>query len=431
MAANNLTDALLDSHVATVGGLNTVYHYLLSRIKKLDENTSYIFSPKGTKACVFSKGNGDSLEELTEARCGDIYNVTEEVIDGITIKNQNFLCIKSFVKINGIYAKYTYTLTEDSSSVSGKSYFKYVSGTKDSDYAIYEVYENPSNPKKLGLYERTITNYTEISSFSSNWTELWDDFGGTYGIPSSSVYGVVKTSADANTHIISNGILADTDDTTITVNTNNKLEVKLGANVTTDSNGIAIESLELTKADGPAIVVNGPKNRDNTVPTATNCALKVDGNIYADGNISGYKVFHAVWNDISDAIEVQDDLEIEPGFCYMFDGITYKKTEEYCQKGVLGIHSDTAGDILGRKGKHKELDIAIGGFVLAHVDDIYESGTPLTCGPDGCLTEMKREDVREYPERLVGTYWKPEPEDFWGSENGKIPVNGRQWIKIK
>ena len=115
----------------------------------------------------------------------------------------------------------------------------------------------------------------------------------------------------------------------------------------------------------------------------------------------------------------------------MFDGRTYKKTEEYCQKGIIGIHSDTAGDILGKKGKHKELDIAIGGFVLAHVDDIYESGTPLTCGPDGCLTEMKREDVREYPERLVATYWKPEQADFWGPEEGQIAVNGRDWVKIK
>ena len=42
------------------------------------------------------------------------------------------------------------------------------------------------------------------------------------------------------------------------------------------------------------------------------------------------------------------------------------------------------------------------------------------------LTEMKKEDKTENPERLVGTYLKPEKHNFWHG----IPVNGRHWIKV-
>lgn len=280
-----------------------------------------------------------------------------------------------------------------------------------------------------------------------------DSDGKISGNKAGSDFGVVKPIGSSNQLINDDSEVYGVDNDTIKIDSTNKYiyvdkdaVVKSGTNTTVSDGVVNVTSLTLgsteedstyitvTNKNGgssPAVKIVGTKNTDTTEPDSTNSALYVDGNIRSEGNISGSKVFHAVWNDISDAIEVQDDLEVEPGFCYMFDGKTYKKTEEYCQKGVLGIHSDTAGDILGRKCRHKELDIAIGGFVLAHVDDIYESGTPLTCGPDGCLTEMKREDVREYPERLVATYWRPEQADFWGPENSQIAVNGRQWVKVK
>lgn len=201
-------------------------------------------------------------------------------------------------------------------------------------------------------------------------------------------------------------------------------------------------SLNATDANSPAatfsgstytaVKITGPGVDENIDPkTATVAALFVNGGIIASNGITSTKVYHAVWNDISDAVEVQDSLDVAPGFCYYFNGKEYHKTSKYCQKGIIGIHSDTAGDVLGKKGKHKELDIAIGGFVLAHVDREYEPGTPLTSTKDGLLTKMKRHHVVKYPERLVGTYWKPEPEEEWGAEDHKVPVCGRHWIKVK
>lgn len=61
----------------------------------------------------------------------------------------------------------------------------------------------------------------------------------------------------------------------------------------------------------------------------------------------------------------------------------------------------------------------------------YELITPLTCTENGYLTEIKREDKIEYPEKIVATYWKNEPAEEWGSDSRKVKVNGRKWVKIK
>ena len=800
MAENNIIDACKDSHIATVGGLNTVYHYLLSRIKTLDDKTQGVFNIKGSVNYFYNTSDAsNSLLLMTSntdyvAENGDIRNVKSDT--SVNINNQNFLCIQSYFIESNKYWTWTYSATTDTTKDSSKTYYAL---TPNGKYTVYTV-EATQNPQELGLFERTKTpiygeGTTQITTTNINpkgnnpnyWKVLWDDLGGTYGVPTDNDLGVVKTfGGDTGKNIVINGVLSNidnatiqhkvdindstkrdlyvrtastdtlgivkngtattigtggavnvnVDNSTIEINSSNQLHVKtaeqntlgivkngtattigtggavnvnvdgttievknnnlhvLNANGTTlgtvsqgdntqiNSNGvirvpyanetftptssdpeqestdvtipgvvivgdkinynssthtinlsegnaisigtgnsagqisvlydgatiqkttdntnklyartagpgtlgvvkvasgntgtiqvvmtegenpettgelvartastdtlgivkngiataigaggavnvvydsdtldigngagegkngkpvnalfvkkangstsagivyqgdyvtiasdgkisakksstaadgygvvkvgsninlndgeISIESLELGSSSEehtlitventydssssthyPAVKIKGRKTSSGNNEPNIESALYVDGDIRCEGYITAGKVFHAVWNDIADAIEVQDDLEVEPGFCYMFDGRTYKKTEEYCQKGIIGIHSDTAGDILGKKGKHKELDIAIGGFVLAHVDDIYESGTPLTCGPDGCLTEMKREDVREYPERLVATYWKPEQADFWGPEEGQIAVNGRDWVKIK
>ena len=160
-------------------------------------------------------------------------------------------------------------------------------------------------------------------------------------------------------------------------------------------------------------------------------ALKVTGSARISEALSATKVYHAVWNDISDAIEVQDTLKTDPGYCYFFDGKEYHRTGKYCQKGIIGIHSDTAGSVLGRKGKHKELDISVGGFVLAYVDKEYAPGTPLTSAPNGRLTKMSLISRILHPERLVATYWKKETNKEWGDESHKVEVNGRHWVKVR
>jgi len=171
---------------------------------------------------------------------------------------------------------------------------------------------------------------------------------------------------------------------------------------------------------------------EGAIETAYGSATK-QGNraIYTSENIQGGKVYNAVWNDLTDRIPVDNDCELEYGKYYCFDGSHYYQSREYCPEGMIGIHSDTGGLEMGHKRGVKELQCSVAGFVLAYVDKEYPVGTPLTAGPNGCLTEIRMEDKIKYPERIVATFWKNESSEEWGSEKEKIKVNGRKWVKIK
>lgn len=165
---------------------------------------------------------------------------------------------------------------------------------------------------------------------------------------------------------------------------------------------------------------------------STSGALTVStGGIYAASGIkSNTGVYNAVWNDLADCIPVDDECKVEPGYCYCFDGEKYYKSTKYLDEGIIGIDSDTYGMNMGRKPGLNQMDVAVAGFVLAYVDKEYKPGTPLTCTENGYLTEIKKEDKIEYPERIVATYWKSEPADEWGSDSRKVKVNGRKWVKV-
>ena len=165
---------------------------------------------------------------------------------------------------------------------------------------------------------------------------------------------------------------------------------------------------------------------------STSGALTVStGGIYAKSGIkSDTGVYNAVWNDLADCIPVDDKCKVEPGYCYCFDGEKYYKSTKYLDEGIIGIDSDTYGMNMGHKPGLNQMDVAVAGFVLAYVDKEYRPGTPLTCTENGYLTEIKREDKIEYPERIVATYWKSESADEWGSNSRRVKVNGRKWVKV-
>ena len=166
------------------------------------------------------------------------------------------------------------------------------------------------------------------------------------------------------------------------------------------------------------------------IKTAGKASLNVAGGILAVGGIKGASIYNAVWNDLADCIPVDDECKVEPGYCYCFDGEKYYKATKYLDKGIVGIDSDTYGMNMGHKPGLNQMDVAVAGFVLAYVDKEYKPGTPLTCTEDGYLTEIKKEDKIEYPERIVATYWKSEPADEWGSDSRRVKVNGRKWVKV-
>lgn len=171
---------------------------------------------------------------------------------------------------------------------------------------------------------------------------------------------------------------------------------------------------------------------NTTASTSTSTgAVKISGGLGVAGHIYAGAVHNAVWNDLVDSIPVDEECILEYGCCYCFDGKKYTKSSKYLDEGIIGIYSDTYGFKMGSEEDKKKIDVAVAGFVLAYVDKEYPVGTPLTCTENGYLTEIKKEDKIEYPERIVATYWKNEPAEEWGTKDRKVKVNGRKWVKIK
>jgi hypothetical protein len=210
-------------------------------------------------------------------------------------------------------------------------------------------------------------------------------------------------------------------------------------NIVLNDNNISLKYDELMYAPIAPIISNALQRYGDRIPYGTNNYLNkvviindiLVNNITASGNITASTVSNAVWNDIADCIEIPNELKIEYGKVYvMNDNGTYSLSNKYLDDGIMGIASDTYGFKIGEKNTN-ELPIAIGGFVLAYVNKIYKIGTPLTAGKDGTLTEIMLQDKRDYPEKVVATFWKTEPNETWGdTKNRSVKVNGRMWVKI-
>lgn len=152
-------------------------------------------------------------------------------------------------------------------------------------------------------------------------------------------------------------------------------------------------------------------------PTAA-ARLNYDGYLYAT------KVYNAVFNDIVDFVEIDDDVEVEYGKVYTRDDkvcIASNKSE-----GVLGIASDTFGFGVGKRDDVSQMPIAIGGFVLACVDKKYKFGTQLTYTNDGVLTKASLSRKIFSPAKIIAIFDREEKEEIWN----EIEVKGRHWVRV-
>jgi hypothetical protein len=95
------------------------------------------------------------------------------------------------------------------------------------------------------------------------------------------------------------------------------------------------------------------------------------------------------------------------------------------------IVSDTYGFAIGETND-ATCPIAVCGRVLAHPlesKEIYHPGAAVCSGPEGTISLMTREEIREWPDAIIGYVSEVPTYDTWGTDN--ISVNGRIWIKIK
>lgn len=148
----------------------------------------------------------------------------------------------------------------------------------------------------------------------------------------------------------------------------------------------------------------------------------------------GNAVTSAVWNDYAECREADTE---EAGYVLTetgFDDLT--KTTERLQH-FAGVSSDTWGFSQGETSKAKT-PIAVAGRVLVYPyqdRNNYKPGDCVCAAPGGTVDIMTREEVIEYPDRIVGTVsCVPEYETWGGGEladRDPVKVNGRIWIKVK
>lgn len=148
-----------------------------------------------------------------------------------------------------------------------------------------------------------------------------------------------------------------------------------------------------------------------------------------NGVIRAGQVYGAVWNDYAEYRQTKE--YIQPGYCVIETGKgDLIKSSERLQPGA-NIVSDTFGFAIGETEQTKT-PLAVSGRVLAYPyedRDSYQAGDPVCSGPNGTISKMTREEVREYPERIIGTVSEIPDYEVWGT--GNVKVNNRIWIKVK
>lgn len=166
---------------------------------------------------------------------------------------------------------------------------------------------------------------------------------------------------------------------------------------------------------GTKLYVVGAESQTINPQTYTN------SNIYiSDTNV----LMGAAWNDFA---EFRSSEVYEPGrvICENGDG-TLSLAQKRLQPGAEVI-SDTYGFAIGET-EQCQTPVAIVGRVLAYPYGQINVGDPVCAGPNGTVSAMTREEVKEYPDRMIGIVSEIPTYKYW---NDIVKVNGRIWIRIK
>jgi len=76
--------------------------------------------------------------------------------------------------------------------------------------------------------------------------------------------------------------------------------------------------------------------------------------------------------------------------------------------------------------------IAVAGRVLVYPYQArknYHAGMAVCSAPGGTIDIMTREEIRDYPDCIVGIVSEIPQYETWGSDN--VKVDGRIWIRVK
>lgn len=166
---------------------------------------------------------------------------------------------------------------------------------------------------------------------------------------------------------------------------------------------------------GTKLYVLGAASQDENPQTYSNSSVYISTNNVLMG---------AAWNDYA---EFRSATVVEPGRCVCERGDGILELSQERLQPAPALISDTFGFAIGET-EICTVPIAVSGRVLAYLapEEKVEVGEPVCAGPAGTVSVMTRDEVREYPDRIIGIVSEIPTYEEW---NG-VKVNGRIWIRI-
>ncbi len=203
----------------------------------------------------------------------------------------------------------------------------------------------------------------------------------------------------------------------------------------------AIYVNNINTPSGSSLSMTGPLNITSTAgytgaaekPTDANGSYGVNaiscaGGAYFAKNLSAMRVYNAVFNDYA---ECRTTIDLTPGHVVIDnDDGSLSCSNARLQPGAQVI-SDTYGHLMGSTDT-ATTPIAVAGRVLVYTyqsRENYHAGMAVCSAPDGTVDIMTREEIRDYPDCIIGIVSEIPQYDVWGSDN--VKVDGRIWIKVK
>ena len=161
-----------------------------------------------------------------------------------------------------------------------------------------------------------------------------------------------------------------------------------------------------------------------TTASSANHATVYNASVYTSGSV----LYGAAWNDYAEYRICNEEFIPGQVVCENGDD-TLSVSIKRMQPGA-NVISDTFGFAIGET-ENAKCPIAVSGRVLAYTyepREEFKPGEAVCAGPNGTVSKMTRAEIREYPERIIGTVSAVPNYEYWGE--GQIKVNNRIWIKI-
>lgn len=144
--------------------------------------------------------------------------------------------------------------------------------------------------------------------------------------------------------------------------------------------------------------------------TTGNTNIYRESSVYMEGNV----LYGAAWNDYAEYRTISD--KVEPGRVVCENGDDTMSLAAFRLQPGAAIVSDTFGFAIGQTG-NSQAPIAVSGRVLAYPYDelaAYDPGDAVCAAPNGTVSKMTREEIKEYPERIIGTVSAIPEYETWG-----------------